>query len=202
NPIAPDTYRPSHLDMMEGHNRQVSNDWIESRIQQLHVDNERQKKDMETRRNPEDPSLWIGISFERRQPSFNISNQQVGLNQNHPFAVGSYGSNAGASIDEAMSGVSAIDHGGVPINALGRQNSLGIGGLYNDKVGPIDSFSGDAKDRMTVTSKRPENILLKRPPVPRVASSHEGLSELATNSDVKGRSVSSMISPEVLDIGV
>lgn len=50
--------------------------------------------------------------------------------------------------------------------------------------------------RMTVTSKRPENILLKRPPVPRAASSHEGLAELATNSDVRGRGVPSMISPE------
>nr|GEU29935.1 hypothetical protein [Tanacetum cinerariifolium] len=118
---APDTYRPSHLDMMEGHNEQVSNDCMESRIQQLRVDNERQKRDMETRRNPEYQSLWMsagtsddtskrlfmellhqkqanqpaeplsinsGIPFERRQHSFNISDQQVGLNQNHPFAVG------------------------------------------------------------------------------------------------------------------
>ncbi|PWA80282.1 GYF-like protein [Artemisia annua] len=226
HPLAPDTYRPSHLDMMEGHNGQISNDWMESRIQQLHVDNERQKRDMETRRNPEDPSLWMsagtsddtskrllmellhqkqanqpteplsinsGIPFERRPHSFNISDQQVGLNENHPFAVGSYGSSAGASMDETIlgykgagslrednplfgvngssqavytnpmeqeflameekrrlvkdegsimkgrssetqeimaqqSGITTLDHSGMPVNALGRHNSLGIGG--------------------------------------------------------------------------
>lgn len=33
-----------------------------------------------------------------------------------------------------------------------------------------------------VSNKRLENILLKRPPVPRSPSSHEGLSEVASNS--------------------
>lgn len=46
HPLAPDTYCPSHLDMMKGHNGQISNYWIKSRIQQLHVDNRRQKRDM------------------------------------------------------------------------------------------------------------------------------------------------------------
>ncbi|GKB21580.1 GYF-like protein [Tanacetum coccineum] len=294
HPIAPDTYHPSHLDMMEGHDGQISNEWMDSRIQQLHVDNERQKRDMETRRNPEDPSLWMsagtsddtskrllmellhqkqanqpteplsinsGIPFERRQHSFNISDQQVGLNQNHPFAVGSYGSNAGASMDESIlgykgsgslredsplfgvnglsqavytnpmeqeflameekrrlvkdegsimkgrsaekqeimtqqSGITTLDHTGMPVNALGRHNSLGIGGFHNDNVGPTDSFSGEVKERMTVASNRPENILLRRPPVSRAASSHDGLSELAPNLDVRGRAAPSMISPE------
>ncbi|PWA39350.1 GYF domain-containing protein [Artemisia annua] len=49
---------------------------------------------------------------------------------------------------------------------------------------------------MTVTSNRPENILLKRPPVSRAASSHDALSELAPNLDVRGRTTPSMISPE------
>nr|GEU29933.1 hypothetical protein [Tanacetum cinerariifolium] len=292
--IAPDTYHPSHLDMMEGHDGQISNEWMDSRIQQLHVDNERQKRDMETKRNLEDPSLWMstgsnddiskrllmellhqkqanqhtgplsinsGSSFERRQPSFNISDQQVGLNQNHPFTVGSYGSNAGASMDESIlgykgsgslregspffgvnglsqavytnpmeqeflameekrrlvkdegsimkgrsaekqeimtqqSGITTLDHSGMSVNALGRHNSLEIGGFHNDNVGPTDSFSGEVKERMTVTSNRPENILLRRPPVSRAASSHDGLSELAPNLDVRGRATPFMISPE------
>lgn len=322
HPLAPTNYCPSHLDVMERpwseNNGQISNDRMESRFQQLHINNERQKRDMEARRTLEDPSLWMsagtsadtskrllmellhqkpgnqptkpldinsGTPFERRLPSgpysgtispsrsFNLSDQQVGLN--HPFAVGSYGSNAAASMDETIAGlhpgsnsgamheesplfgvngssqavhtnsmvgmlpmerefldvegkrrshkdevsimkgpaaetqesmaikggVTAVDHSGMPINAIGRHNSLGFGGgnagLYIDKVGPADSFSGEAKDRVTTTSRWPENIMLKRPPVAgAVSSSHEELSEMALGSDVRGRNVPTIISHE------
>ncbi|KAI3733312.1 hypothetical protein L6452_12754 [Arctium lappa] len=197
-----------------------------------------------------------GTPFERRlpSPSFNLSDQQVGLN--HPFAVGSYGSNAGASMDETIAGLKGNDrlHLGstheestlfgvngssqavhtnsmVPMEreflyvegkrrshkdevrgpaaetqeSMSQQggvtavdhNSLGFGGgnagLYIDKV---DSFSGEAKDWVTTTSRWPENIMLKRPPVARAVSSHEELSEMASGSDVRGRNAPTMISHE------
>ncbi|MFS7992555.1 hypothetical protein Hanom_Chr12g01083681 [Helianthus anomalus] len=50
--------------------------------------------------------------------------------------------------------------------------------------------------KAAATSKRPENIFLKPPPVARAALSHEALSELPSKSDVRGRSVPTIISPE------
>ncbi|MFS8020425.1 hypothetical protein Hanom_Chr16g01415401 [Helianthus anomalus] len=87
-------------------NGQVPNEWIESRIQQLHIDNTRQKRDMEMRRISEDPSCWMSARTDddpnkqsTRTPSdvnnmvafgsreSNLLNQEVGLN--HAFVVGS-----------------------------------------------------------------------------------------------------------------
>ncbi|KAL8258401.1 hypothetical protein R6Q59_030442 [Mikania micrantha] len=54
NSLTPNNFRSSHLDMMEG---QMSNEWMESRIQQLHI--EKQKRDMEVRRSSEEQSQWM-----------------------------------------------------------------------------------------------------------------------------------------------
>lgn len=63
HPVPPNHFHPSHLGAAEGpwseSNGQVSNEWIESRIQQLHIDNGRQKRDMEMRRISEDSGLWM-----------------------------------------------------------------------------------------------------------------------------------------------
>lgn len=244
-PLTPNNFHPSHLDVMDG---QISNEWMESRIQQLHINNEKQKREMEARRSSEDPSLWMsgGTSDDTSkrllmellqqkpanqptEPLDIMKGPQVGLNHQQFGGVGSYGSNAGAPMDDTVvglkgneenslfglskavytnsmvgpgaetqesmtrqGGVIAIDQSGMPISAVG------FGGLYIDNAGHMDSFSGDTNDRVTTTSKRPENIVLKRPPIVRAASSHEGLSELALNPDVRGRSVPTMISPEGL----
>ncbi|KAI3696424.1 hypothetical protein L1987_79438 [Smallanthus sonchifolius] len=221
HPVVSNNSRRSHVDVMEG---QMSNEWMESRIQQLHINNEKQKRDMEARRSSEDLSQWMSggtnddtskrllMELLHQKPA-NQSTELLDINSgpNHPFGVRSYGSSPGAPITEEsrgpihimngfgaetqeslmtqQGGVNAVDH---------SHNALGIGGLYMDNigVGPVDSFSLDAEDRVTASSKRPESILLKRPPVARPASSHDGLSELASKSDVRGRSIPTSISPE------
>lgn len=63
HPLHPNQFHDSRLDATEGHwpenNDQVPNDWIESRIQQLHLHNERQRRELDAKRNTEDPSLWM-----------------------------------------------------------------------------------------------------------------------------------------------
>ncbi|KAI3720448.1 hypothetical protein L6452_21366 [Arctium lappa] len=330
HPLASNHFHPSHLGAMEGpwseSNGQMPNDWIESRIQQLHIDNGRHKREMEMRRISEDPSLWMSagtndepskrllmellhqkpdnqsnemlgvknvLPFESTESfgsysamnsnhSFNLLNQEVGINQ--PFAVASYGPNSGTGqqvrlVDETVLGLegndrmlprsssgaihegspffsdvnessqaaytnsnmvgmspiergvfdvegkrrllksegsmvkgvaaetqeaiiqqcgdTALDHAEMP-NNIGRHASPAIGGnksLYNDKVGPPETFA-EAKDRVSSASKRSDNILLKRPPVSRASSSHEGLCELASDSTFRGKNGSSMSVPE------
>ncbi|XP_024993902.1 uncharacterized protein LOC112527461 isoform X2 [Cynara cardunculus var. scolymus] len=312
HPLGSNHLHPSNSNEMEGawsgSNAQISNDWMESKIQQMHISNGRQKREMEHRTSA-DPSFWMSaessndtskrllmdllhqkpgnqsteqldinsrVPFERKAPSvphsrsntlnhsFNLSDQEVRLT--HPFTVGSYDSNSGAppqmsvgleGIDRFLlrsnsgamhegspffsgvnessqavytnsnmerdfldmeakrkllksessvvqssatergdviqqGGVIAIDRDKMPINAVGRHGSLGSAGdnagLYN-KVGSSDSIAGEAKNRLSTNS---ENILLKRPPVSRVSSSQEGLSELACDSTVRQKNVLSM----------
>ncbi|KAI3731401.1 hypothetical protein L1987_62589 [Smallanthus sonchifolius] len=118
HPLASNHFHPSQ------NNGQVPNEWIEPRIQQLHIDNTRQKREMDMRRISEDPSRWMSagtdddpskrllmellhqnpnnqsterldvnnmVAYGNRES--NLLNQEVGLN--HPFSVGSYGSNSG-----------------------------------------------------------------------------------------------------------
>ncbi|XP_021997226.1 protein ESSENTIAL FOR POTEXVIRUS ACCUMULATION 1 isoform X2 [Helianthus annuus] len=232
NPLVSNSFRRSHGDVME---EQMSNEWMESRIQQLHINNEIQKRDMEARRSSEGQSQWMSggtsddnskrllMELLHQKPSnqpIEVLDTNSGLNQNHPFGVGSYGLNSGVRVDDTVVGFKVNEESLNPIsmmNGLGaetqesmvtqqggvtavdhRHNSLGIGGLYMDNtgVGLPDFFALDAEDRAAATSKRPENILLKRPPVARAALSHEALSELASKSDVRGRSVPTIISPE------
>ncbi|KAH6798476.1 GYF domain-containing protein [Perilla frutescens var. frutescens] len=64
HPLHPNQFHDSRLDATDGHwsenNGQLPpNDWIESRIQQLHLHNERQRRELDAKRNTEDPSLWM-----------------------------------------------------------------------------------------------------------------------------------------------
>ncbi|KAL2543384.1 GYF domain-containing protein [Abeliophyllum distichum] len=88
--------------------------------------------------------------------------------------------------------LAAIDRG-EPVNILSRHTSLGSAGenlsIHNEKIGSIDTFTEEAaRDKLPIaTSKRPENILLRRPPVSRNASSLERLSELSSDIAIKGK---------------
>ncbi|XP_076894664.1 uncharacterized protein LOC143547025 [Bidens hawaiensis] len=202
-------------------NNLMSNEWMESRIQQ--------NRDVEARRSSESQSQWMSggtnddnskrllMELLHQKPAIQPTEPlDINSGPNRPFGVGSYGLNPGGRIDDTLEGFKGNEESLHPMNALGaeihesmltqqggftalhhRNNSLGIGGyMDNIGVGAPDSFSLDAEDRMTATSQRPENILLKRPPVPRAASSHEALSELLSKSDVRGRSVPTIISLE------
>ncbi|KAL3835727.1 hypothetical protein ACJIZ3_010463 [Penstemon smallii] len=61
HPLIPNQLNASPMDATERHwsdnNGQLSNDWMESRIQHLH--NERQKRELEAQRSNEDSSLWM-----------------------------------------------------------------------------------------------------------------------------------------------
>ncbi|MCD7452086.1 hypothetical protein HAX54_014926 [Datura stramonium] len=90
--------------------------------------------------------------------------------------------------------------GDIPVNILRRPTSQGTGGgNVDDKIGTGDSLPEElARERVSAaTSKRPENILLKRPPVSRVLSPLEGFSEQTSDSLVRGKNPSNAMVSEV-----
>ncbi|KAM7468791.1 hypothetical protein LguiB_016353 [Lonicera macranthoides] len=139
--------------------------------------------------------LFLGIN-ETSQEIYSNSNiigklsaeqEFLDLNENRR---GFKGEGARPVSEPQQVSLAAIDRGEMPVNVISRHNSSGIAvpvgnaGFYNDKIGLHDSFAEETvKDRASaVSNKRLENILLKRPPVPRSPSSHEGLSEVASDS--------------------
>ncbi|XP_057777016.1 protein ESSENTIAL FOR POTEXVIRUS ACCUMULATION 1-like isoform X2 [Salvia miltiorrhiza] len=96
-----------------------------------------------------------------------------------------------------QAGLTSDDRVDMPVNVLSRNKSLGSAGFQNIKIGSDDSVSEDvAKDRLrSSSSKGPENVLLRRPPVSRAASSQEGLSELNVDT-ARGKSLSSTVTSD------
>ncbi|EEF47426.1 conserved hypothetical protein [Ricinus communis] len=85
--------------------------------------------------------------------------------------------------------LATTDHGEVPANALSRHSSLSVPNFYDDKIGPQNSFGEDiAINQVPSLPKGQENVLLRRPPVARVSSSQEGLSELVSDTAIRGKS--------------
>ncbi|KAF2283086.1 hypothetical protein GH714_043409 [Hevea brasiliensis] len=104
---------------------------------------------------------------------------------------------AKSSVTEINDGIAdqarlvTMDRGEVPINALSRHSSLGVSGFYDDKVGQQNSFAEDINlNRVPVLSKGQENMLLRRPPVSIASSSQERLSDLVSDTVVRGKSSS------------
>ncbi|XP_058195347.1 protein ESSENTIAL FOR POTEXVIRUS ACCUMULATION 1-like isoform X1 [Rhododendron vialii] len=95
----------------------------------------------------------------------------------------------------------AINCGETPINIISRHNSLGFAGgniaSFNDKVALSDSFVEDvSKGRLpSLASKGSDSFLLKRPPVSQ-NSSQEGLAELASDTVLRGKHLSSSVPSE------
>ncbi|XP_022854606.1 uncharacterized protein LOC111375920 isoform X1 [Olea europaea var. sylvestris] len=271
-PSISNQFHAPHLDTTEGNwsenHSHLSNDWIESRIEQLHDDNERHKRELDVKTTMEDPSLWMssGINddsskrllmelllqksghqsgepfdatanevFHEIRPSSGagatyhsislLSDLEASTNN---FTVGSYVSDLGgrsqdeladgmtsvgglasrsksgecfiSGIDERSQGpasisragmveradLAATDSGEVPVNVLSQHTSLRSTGFHS-----ANSFSEDAaKDRLqSAMSKMLENILLRRPPVSRAASSQGGLSEMTADSVTRGKNI-------------
>ncbi|XP_059278249.1 protein ESSENTIAL FOR POTEXVIRUS ACCUMULATION 1-like isoform X2 [Lycium ferocissimum] len=104
-----------------------------------------------------------------------------------------------------QAGLTAIT-GDIPVNILRRPASRGTGGgnigLCDEKIVTGDSLQEElARERVSAaTSKRPESILLKRPPVSRVSSTLEGFSEPTSDSLVRGKNPSNASEGEKMEV--
>ncbi|CAA3026276.1 GYF domain containing [Olea europaea subsp. europaea] len=90
-PLIPSQLYAPHLDTTNGHwsenQSQLSNDWIESRIQQLH-DNERHNRELNVKSTMEDPSLWMSSGLNddsSKRLLLQLLNQKPGHQSGEPF---------------------------------------------------------------------------------------------------------------------
>ncbi|KAF5746407.1 hypothetical protein HS088_TW06G00578 [Tripterygium wilfordii] len=69
-PLVPNQFHTPHSDSFEGcwsdtkSNRRLTNDWVESKMQQLHINSEWQKKELEGKMTAEDSNRWMSGGFD------------------------------------------------------------------------------------------------------------------------------------------
>ncbi|KAG9136664.1 hypothetical protein Leryth_004443 [Lithospermum erythrorhizon] len=239
HPLANNQFGVPHSNATEGpwlaSNGQAPGDFIDSRIQHLHLNNENQKREAGINRNSEDPSLWMSagshddsskrllMELLQEKSGSHVSSSDGAQQGRFPGDSGSVigsddklptRSNSGAPLEESFyshlnetsqvlasvirensceHASLAAEREGPSVNILSRQGSLGsaagIATLHSDMMGLSDTFSEDIilERAPSVPSKRPENILLKRPPVPRSSSSQEALPDMLSNSVQVGK---------------
>lgn len=90
HPLVPNQFNVSHSDTIEGRwpegNGQLANEWVESRLQQLHINAERPRRDPEFNMTSEDPSVWMtdgSHDDKSRRLLMELLNQKTG---HHPSA--------------------------------------------------------------------------------------------------------------------
>lgn len=138
-------FHVSHFDGTEGSwsekNDRLGNDWMESRIQQLHINAEQQKRELEAKMISEDPTLWMsdGLNDEKsKQLLMELLNQKSVHQPTEPLDVGN-----GASFNRASSGLysgsgsldqSFILHSG---KDRGLNNTLSVGSYASNSYEPL-----------------------------------------------------------------
>jgi len=140
--LVPNQFHTSELDAIEGrwseNNEQLENDWIESRIQQLHINAERQKRESEIKMTSQDPTLWMSDGFndeKSKQLLMELLHQKSGHQSTEPLDAGKE-TRATAGL---YSGSSSSDH---PFSLLldreaGLNNSFAVGSYGSNSCEPL-----------------------------------------------------------------
>lgn len=146
HPLVSNQFHVSHFDGTEGSwsekNERLGNDWMESRIQQLHINAEQQKRELEAKMISEDPTLWMSDGFNDEkskqllmellnQKSVNQSTEPSDVGNGAPFNTTSSGLFAGpGSLDQSF-----ILHSG---KERGLNNSLPVGSYVSNSYEPLE----------------------------------------------------------------
>lgn len=145
HPLHPNQFHESRLDATEGHwsenNGQLPNDWIESRVQQLHLHNERQRRELDSKRNTEDPSLWMSAGTNddsSKRLLMELLHQKTGHTSGEHFDMINGMPNERRPPSGHHSGTSMANQsfGGLSDQESGFSNSFTVGSYGSDLGGP------------------------------------------------------------------
>ncbi|XP_038875507.1 protein ESSENTIAL FOR POTEXVIRUS ACCUMULATION 1 isoform X1 [Benincasa hispida] len=138
-------FHVSHFDGTEGSwsekNERLGNDWMESRIQQLHINAEQQKRELEAKMISEDPTLWMsdGLNDEKsKQLLMELLNQKSVHQPTESLDVGS-----GASFNRPSSGLysgsGSLEQSFILHSAKerGMNNTLPVGSYGSNSYEPL-----------------------------------------------------------------
>ena len=192
HPMVPNQFHVSQLDAIEGrwpeNNEQLENDWIESRIQQLHINPERQKRESEVKMTSKDPTLWMSDGFndeKSKQLLMELLHQKSGHQPTEPLEAGK----ETRAPSGFYSGLSSSDH---PFSLrldreAGLDNSFAVGSYgSNSCEPPQDERTTSLENNEIMPFRSDSGVLIKGEP--RLAGINETGQAIYTNSNMIGRS--------------
>ena len=144
HPLVPNQFHVSHLDANEGHwsesNGHMANDWMQSQVQQLQLNSERQRRELEVKKNAEDPNSWMSVGINDDK-SKRLLMELLHQNLNHQSTESADTSNE-ISYERRepsgqFSGSSASEHrfSLIPDRGTGLNNSFAAGSYGSNLVG-------------------------------------------------------------------
>lgn len=148
HPLNPNQFHDSRLDTTDGqwseNNGQLSNDWMESRIQQLHLHNERQRRELDAKRSTEDPSLWMSAGTNddsSKRLLMELLHQKSGHPSSEQFDMTNGIPNERRPHSSHYSGTSMANQsfGVLSDQESGFSNSFTVGSYGSDSGGPPQS---------------------------------------------------------------
>ncbi|XP_039162475.1 protein ESSENTIAL FOR POTEXVIRUS ACCUMULATION 1 isoform X3 [Eucalyptus grandis] len=152
--LLPNQFHASQLDAMDGHwsenNGQLANDWMESRIQQLHIGPERQKKEQLGKVTPEDPSSWMSDGQDddkSKQLLMELLHQKSGHQPTQYADVSEGVPGERRPISGFYSSSNALDR---PFNLL-QDREAGLSNSF-----PVGSYGSNSSDRASSFENRDE----------------------------------------------
>ncbi|KAL9420626.1 hypothetical protein AB3S75_038237 [Citrus x aurantiifolia] len=153
HPLVPNQPNISHLDAMDCHwsesNGQLANEWMESRIQQLHINAEQQRREPEVKMTSENPSLWMsdGSHDEKsRQLLMELLHKKSGHQPSESLDMNMNGVSLGRrSPSGVYSGSTSSDH---PFSMLsdreaGPNSSFAVGSYGSNSSEPHQAYVAD-----------------------------------------------------------
>lgn len=153
HPLVPNQPNISHLDAIDCHwsesNGQLANEWMESRIQQLHINAEQQRREPEVKMTSENPSLWMsdGSHDEKsRQLLMELLHKKSGHQPSESLDMNMNGVSLGRrSPSGVYSGSTSSDH---PFSMLsdreaGPNSSFAVGSYGSNSSEPQQAHVAD-----------------------------------------------------------
>ncbi|KAJ9176140.1 hypothetical protein P3X46_011485 [Hevea brasiliensis] len=163
HPMVPNQFHVSHLDAIEGRwpesNGPIVNDWMESRIQQLHINAERRKRESDIKVTAEDSSLWMsdGLNDDKSRRLFmELLHQKSGHQPSDSVQMNDGMSFEKKSASGIYSGSSSSDHlfAVVSDQEASLNNSLAIGSYGSNTCQLAEvSSAGERASNMGNTEK-------------------------------------------------
>ena len=195
HPLIPNQFHGPQLDAIEGrwpeNNEQLENDWMESRVQQLHINPERQKRESEVKMTSRDPTLWMSEGFndeKSKQLLMELLHQKSSHQSTEPLEVGKE-TRAPSGL---YSGLSSSDH---PFTLrldreAGLDNTFAVGSYGSSSCEPLQDERATSLESNEIMPFRSDSGSLVEGEL-RLAGINETGQAIYTNSSMIGKSIMS-----------
>ncbi|XP_065874051.1 protein ESSENTIAL FOR POTEXVIRUS ACCUMULATION 1-like [Euphorbia lathyris] len=167
HPVVPNKFHVSHLDASDGRwpesSGSLANDWMESQVQQLHINAEQPRRESHSQMIPEDPSLWMsdGMNDDKsRRLLMDLLHKKSGHQSADPLHNndGQFFEKRSPSANYSVSSSSVHPFGAIPDREASLSNSFAVGSYGSSSCESAEiPFAGE----QAINMGNAENLLYR-----------------------------------------